>query len=49
MDKQDEPEKTIPQQDIDAYKRMFPDDIPERENNRPRESSDWIDFTRWPF
>ena len=47
MDKKpDEPkQKIVPQADIEAYKRMFPDEIPEHPNNRPMErSSTWLDI-----
>jgi hypothetical protein len=49
MDKQSE--KIIPQADIDAWKAIFPDEIPERENKRPRDEgkNGWIDFRTWPL
>jgi hypothetical protein len=43
--KPDEPQKIVPQQDIDAWNKLFPDEIPERPNNRPMERpSDWLDI-----
>jgi hypothetical protein len=48
-----QPEKIVPQADIDRYKQLFPETIPLRrdpESERPRKlPNGWTDFQRWPW